>query len=72
MRHPQSHERLAANIRARRLRANLSQSRLAELAGVDRKTINRVETSRISPRMDVLTAIAESLNSSVEDLIRVD
>lgn len=72
MHHPEAHERLAANIRTRRLRANLSQSQLAELAGVERKTINRIETTRTSPRMDALSAIAKALNSSVEDLIRVD
>ncbi|GAB3566649.1 helix-turn-helix transcriptional regulator [Spelaeicoccus albus] len=72
MRHPKIRERVAANIRARRIEAGLSQEQLAKLAGVERKTINRTEAIRTSPRIDVLGAIAEALNSSVEDLIRAD
>ncbi|GAB3557616.1 helix-turn-helix transcriptional regulator [Spelaeicoccus albus] len=72
MRHPQIHELLAANIRTQRTHAHLSQAQLAELSGVDRKTINRIETARISARMDVLAAIAEALNTTVEELISTD
>jgi transcriptional regulator with XRE-family HTH domain len=56
-------------IRARRLERGLTQLELAEGAGVDRKTISRIENSRFSPSLINIYAIADALNIEVRDLI---
>lgn len=56
-------------IRARRLERGLTQLELAESAGVDRKTISRIENSRFSPSLINIYAIADALNVEVRDLI---
>lgn len=47
----------------------LSQARLAELAGVDRKTINRIENGHFSPSLDTLTRLSVVLKCRLSDLI---
>ncbi|KAB8163039.1 helix-turn-helix domain-containing protein [Streptomyces sp. 3MP-14] len=48
-------------VRAARLRANLSQGDLAQLAGLDIKTVNRIENGLTSPVLDHLLDIADAL-----------
>jgi transcriptional regulator with XRE-family HTH domain len=57
-------------IRDARLHANLTQEKLAELAGMDRQTINRIEQGHASPRLDNLFRIADALNVPLADLVR--
>lgn len=47
----------------------LSQEDLAELAGVNLRTIQRIESSESIPRGHTLKAIAKGLNEPVEDLL---
>ena len=47
----------------------LSQARLAELAGVDRKTINRIENGHFSPSLDTLTRLSVVLKCRLADLV---
>ena len=46
-----------------------SQARLAELAGVDRKTINRIENGHFSPSLDTLTRLSVVLKCRLADLV---
>lgn len=39
----------------------LSQARLAEIAGVDRKTVNRIENGHYSPTLETLLALGTAL-----------
>ena len=48
-------EVVAEQLRKQRLNAELSQDSLAELAGIDRKTINRIENGHFSPTLDTIT-----------------
>ncbi|WP_329336026.1 helix-turn-helix domain-containing protein [Streptomyces sp. NBC_01352] len=57
-------------IRAARLHANLTQERLAELAEMDRQTINRIEQGHQSPIVDNLIRIADALDVPLADLVR--
>jgi transcriptional regulator with XRE-family HTH domain len=57
-------------IRAARLHANLTQEKLAELAGMDRQTINRVEQGHQSPILDNLIRIADAIGVPLSDLVR--
>ena len=47
----------------------LTQLQLSELAGIDRKTINRIENGHFSPSIDTLTRLALALQVSIGDLV---
>lgn len=57
-------------IRDARLHANLTQEKLAELAGMDRQSVNRIEQGHASPLLDNLIRIADALNVPLSDLVR--
>jgi putative transcriptional regulator len=60
---------VAESLLALREAASLTQLQLSELAGVDRKTINRIENGHFSPSVDTLTRLALALNTSVSELL---
>lgn len=47
----------------------LSQAQLAEIAGVDRKTINRIENGHFSPALDTIVRLSVALGISPSDLL---
>lgn len=57
-------------IRAARREAGLSQEKLAELAGMDRQAINRIEQGHQSPLVDNLIRIADALDVPLSELVR--
>ena len=65
----QSRELLSEWIRTTRTKQNLSQEGLAEIAGVDRKTINRIENGHSSPSIETLVRISLSLDSKIPSLV---
>lgn len=52
---------LADRLFELRSQAELSQARLAEIAGVDRKTINRIENGHFSPALDTIVRLSVAL-----------
>jgi transcriptional regulator with XRE-family HTH domain len=58
----------AAVVRARRKSLALSQEKLAEKAGCDRQSINRVENAAYSPSLDRVFKLADALELSLTDL----
>jgi DNA-binding XRE family transcriptional regulator len=56
-------------VKNSRTTLELSQECLAEIAGVDRKTINRIENGHFSPSIDTLVRISVSLNSKIPSLV---
>ncbi|MGJ5831450.1 helix-turn-helix domain-containing protein [Streptomyces ossamyceticus] len=57
-------------IRAARLRANLTQEKLAELAGLDRQAVNRIEQGRASAKLDNLIRVSYALDVPLGELVR--
>ena len=55
-------------LKSLRLRAGLSQEKLAQTAEVDRKTISRIENGQLSPSLDICWAIAEVLKCDLYEL----
>jgi DNA-binding XRE family transcriptional regulator len=49
--------------------AELSQAQLAEIAGVDRKTINRIENGHFSPALDTIVRLSVALGIAPSDLL---
>lgn len=60
---------LGSAIRDLRRKRGLSQGALAEQAGVDRKTINRIENGHHSTTVSTLAAIADSLGEKPSVLL---
>lgn len=50
--------------------AGLTQEELAELAGVDRKSISRMETGAYSPSLDRVWRVADALQISLADFFQ--
>jgi len=49
---------VASELRKIRIKAELSQDQLAQRAGIDRKTINRIENGHFSPTLDTITRLS--------------
>lgn len=64
-----AHQRIALNIFTLRDQQGLSQGELADLAGIDRKSINRIENQRLSPSIETLMRISIALGVKVSDLL---
>lgn len=62
-------EILAANLRAARLRAGLSQEALADAAGIDRTYVSALERARYAASVDVIERLAEALATTPGTLV---
>lgn len=51
-----------ARLKEERSLRGLSQGELAELAGLDRKTINRIENEHYSPSLESFISLCHALN----------
>ncbi len=60
---------IGKNIRAERMRNNLTQDELAERLHTTRQTVSNYETGRSRPDIDMLMQIAESLGVEVTTLL---
>ncbi|MFF3511512.1 helix-turn-helix domain-containing protein [Streptomyces sp. NPDC002573] len=58
------------NVRAARLARKLTQEKLGDLTGLDRKTINRIEQGAHATLVDHLILIADTLGIPLADLVR--
>jgi transcriptional regulator with XRE-family HTH domain len=59
---------LGAQLRRLRLERELSQERLAELAGLNYKYLGRIELAKADPGADVLVRLARALRVPVGEL----
>ncbi len=62
-------ETVATNLRSARKRAGVSQSVLAQHAGVDKRTISRIERAKADTGVSRLYALAFALSIPVADLL---
>ncbi|MER9675292.1 helix-turn-helix transcriptional regulator [Mesorhizobium sp. M0208] len=60
----------ARNLRLLRQSTGLSQEQLADLAGLDRNYVGKLEREENSPTVDTLEVLALALQVDVEQLIR--
>jgi transcriptional regulator with XRE-family HTH domain len=65
----QMRDLLAERLYELRLEHEWSQAKLADLAGVDRKTINRIENGHFSPALDTLVRLSVALNVEPAELL---
>ncbi|MFF4943752.1 helix-turn-helix domain-containing protein [Streptomyces rubiginosohelvolus] len=62
--------RIADQIRAARLHANLSQQDVVERTGMDRSAYQDLEAARTSPLLDNLLRISDAIGVPLSDLVR--
>ena len=60
---------LGEAIRQRRLSLGMSQEQLADRAGIERKSVSRVETGAYSPSVDRLWSIGDALDLPPHELL---
>jgi putative transcriptional regulator len=58
----------AAVVRRRRKALGLSQERLADRAGFDRRSVNRIERASYSPSLDRVSQLADALEFTLGEL----
>ena len=63
--------KLVTHLTERRKAAGLTQSQLAEIVGVSRKTINTVENHIFVPSTVLALKLARTLDCSVHDLFEL-
>ena len=63
------HREIAERVRNARLQAGLTQNELAERAGLERKSVNRIENNQLSPTIDTLVRIAVVLGCTTSSLV---
>lgn len=66
----QTRKAVAVNLRQFREKQDMSQDRLAKLARVDRKTINRIENGHFSPSLDTLTRLSRAQKKSINEYFK--
>jgi transcriptional regulator with XRE-family HTH domain len=63
-------EKFAAHLRELREKRGLSQTRLAELAGLNRNYVGDVERGKRNPCLDNILKLAEALDVAPSELFR--
>lgn len=63
-------EQFAANLRARRESAGLTQDGLARACGLHRTEISLLERSRRSPQLETIVLLARGLQISPRELLK--
>ena len=61
---------VAANVRRIRTQRDLTQEQLAELAGVEPRTIQHLETGAANPTVGLVATVAAALGVSASTLLR--
>lgn len=63
---------LRNTLKVQRAMRDLTQADLAALAGVTRKSVNAIETGRMTPSVILALKLARALGVSVETVFRLD
>lgn len=69
---PDRQRAIGDRIRRHRLAANLTQDRLAQMTGLDRRTVQRVERYDRDARLSWLLLIADAIGVPVGQLLEMD
>lgn len=65
-------EVLRNTLKVQRAMRDLTQADLATLAGVTRKSVNAIETGRMTPSVLLALRLSRALGVSVETIFRLD
>lgn len=62
--------KVAERLKQERINNNWSQQELADRAGVDRKTVNRIEQNHFSPSMTTFLLLCDALRVDAQSFFR--
>lgn len=65
-------KKIGLNLRDLRLSRGLKQHELAEMVGVEDKTISRIEVGGNYPSISLLVKLAEAIDCKLEDFVCMD
>lgn len=65
-------KKICLKIKIERIKRNLSQEQLAELANLNRNTIGKIEREEVSPTIETVEKIAEAFNMAFLELVNVE
>ncbi|MFJ7269448.1 helix-turn-helix transcriptional regulator [Streptomyces sp. NPDC099050] len=65
----QARYELGNRIRDARIHADLTQEKLAELAGVDRRSVQNAEAGAVDPKFSLILRLARALRLPARDLM---
>lgn len=65
----QARAELGNRIRDARLHADLTQEKLAEIAGVDRRSVQNAEAGKTDPKFSLILRLARALRLPARDLM---
>lgn len=61
--------RVGANVRSRRMKASLTQARLAETAELDLRTVQKIEAGELNLLITTVARLKEALKCRWDDLL---
>ncbi len=64
-------EKICLKIKLERMKRNLSQEQLAEMADLSRNSIGKIERAEVSPTIESLEKIANAFNMDFAQLIDI-
>ena len=64
-------KKICLKIKLERLKRNLSQEQLAELSGISKNAIGKIERVEVSPTIESLEKIAKAFNMDFAQLIDI-
>jgi DNA-binding XRE family transcriptional regulator len=62
-------ELIAKRLREEREQQGLSQTTLADRAGIDRKTVNRIENGHYSPNLETFVLLCRALHADPSEML---
>lgn len=65
-------KKICLKIKIERIKRNLSQEQLAEIANLNINTIGKIERAEVSPTIETVEKIAQAFNMSFLDLVNVE
>lgn len=57
-------------MKTKRIESGITQDELAQAAGIDRKTVNRIENGHFSPNLDTFFRLCVALNVRPSELMK--
>jgi DNA-binding XRE family transcriptional regulator len=62
-------QKVSSRLYALRIEQEMTQDRLAQKAGIDRKTVNRIENGHFSPNLSTLIRLCSALKVKPSDVL---
>jgi len=63
-------KKLGENLKALRIKKNITQTGLAKTLGVDKSFISNIESVKTNPTLATITSLAQALGVSTNELLK--